>query len=253
MPYLSLKYAPKKGGKKYGKKTYKRSPKKSLARQYKTQAPTISAGPSVSMTQLMTTPLFPARKYIKGQLYYETGKTLTSTIGSAAAYVFSANGIFDPNITGTGHQPIGFDQMMLMYEQYTVIRSHIKVTFLATDEPIRVAITLGPDATPPSNSMIAMENGLIKSTIVAGAGGDSGTNRLKTLTLSCDVPKYFGKQYQAVLGDTQLQGDIANNPLEQVYFQVLAWDPYGSSATVAFDAVISYDVMYWEPKKLASS
>lgn len=249
MPYLSLKYAPKKGG----KKTYKRSPKKTLARQYKTQAPTISAGPSVSMTQLMTTPLFPARKYIKGQLYYETGKTLTSTVGSTAAYVFSANGLFDPNITGTGHQPIGFDQMMLMYEQYTVIRSHIKVTYLATDEPIRVAITLGPDVTPPSSSTIAMENGLIKSTIVAGTGGDSGTNRLKTLTLSCDVPKYFGKQYQAVLGDTQLQGDIANNPLEQVYFQVLAWDPYGSSATVAFDAVISYDVMYWEPKKLASS
>lgn len=249
MPYLSLKYAPKKGYKRNNKKTYK---SKMVAKRYPL-APTISSGSSVSATQLTTTPLFPARKYVKGQLYYENGKILTSTVGSLAIYNFSANGIYDPNTTGTGHQPIGFDQMMLMYEQYTVVRSHIRVTFLAVDEPIRVAITLGPDTSAPPTVTAAMENGLIKSTVVAGSGGDSGNNRLRTLTLSCDVPKYFGKSYQAVLGDTQLQGDIANNPLEQVYFQVLAWDPYGSSAQVAFDATVSYDVMYWEPKKLASS
>jgi len=73
--------------------------------------------------------LFPP-KFKKRLVYSETSLTVASTSGSSNSYFFSANGLFDPNTTGTGHQPMGFDQMMLMYEQYTVFASKITVEFI---------------------------------------------------------------------------------------------------------------------------
>jgi len=240
----------------YRRKTYAKKKiykARSQGQQQRAFAPT-TGGTSVGRTQLQSVPLFPVRKYVKGQLYYEPNIGITTSIGSQGIYNFSANGIYDPNRTGTGHQPLGFDQMMLMYEQFCVIRSHIKVTFLATDEPCRVAIMLSPDTNPAPSISAVMENGLMITTSLIGSSAESGTHRMKTLQLACDIPKYFGKAYQSILADPLQSGTVAADPGEQVYFQIVVWDPYGAQSTsVALDVTISYDVMYWEPKKLASS
>lgn len=218
-------------------------------------APTAPRGETVRQTQLTKTPLFPIRKWLKGQLYYGPYNTLQPSVGSIGVRQFSANGIYDPDITGTGHQPVGFDQMMALYEQYTVMRAHIKVTFLnAGSDPARVCVFLNPDTTTPTITSV-MENGLIDTKLITGNGTDGGAHRIATIELTCDMPKYFGKTWNDVLGNSEMYGTIASNPVEQVYFSIAAWDPFGSAADVivGYDVVISYDVMYWEPKKLASS
>lgn len=218
-------------------------------------APTVG-GRSIRQTQLTTTPLFPVRKFVKGQLYYEPYVLINPSMGNLAIYNFSANGLYDPNRSSTGHQPIGFDQMMLMYEQFCVIRSHIKVAFTNVgSDACRVAILLSPDTGAPPSITSAMENGLLTTSVVIGSGDNGGQNRLKTLELTCDIPKYFGKSYSSIVGDPLQSGNISSDPTEQVYFQIVAWDPFTSAvdATIAADVTISYDVLYWEPKKLASS
>lgn len=47
----------------------------------------------------------------------------------ASSYAFRPNSMFDPNSTGTGHQPNNRDNMALVYEQYTVLSSKISVAF----------------------------------------------------------------------------------------------------------------------------
>jgi len=256
MPYKSA-YV-KSASSTYRRKTYvkKRARKpRSQNQQARAFAPT-TGGTSVGRTLLQTVPLFPVRKYVKGQLYYEPYVTRTASLGSMAIYNIAANDLYDPNRTSTGHQPIGFDQMMLMYEQFCVIRSHIKVTFINTGtDAARCSIILSPDTSAPPSVTAAMENGLLTSTIINGSGDNAGSNRMKTLHLTCDIPKYFGKSYQAILADPLQSGNISASPGEQVYFQVVVWDPFSSStdAEVAMDITVSYDTMYWEPKKLASS
>lgn len=244
MPYVYARAAPRK----------RVAKKKVVSRALTRKAPTVG-GRSIRQTLLKTVPIFPVSKMCYGQLYYEPYLSRTASMGSYATYVFSANGAYDPNITSTGHQPMGFDQMMLFYEQFVVLRSHIKVTAICASESARVAIYLSPD-TGALAPIPLMENGLVVTDTLVGSGtSDSGQHRMKTLELACDVPKYFGKTKAEIIADPQMYGTVAANPGEQVYFHITVWDPFSAATetSVLFDVTLSYDTYYWEPKKVANS
>ncbi len=219
-------------------------------------APTHARGPNVVSTLLGRTPVLPAHYNMRGQLYYDYNINIApAAAGLVGSYVFSANGMYDPNITSTGHQPIGFDQLMALYTQYTVLRSRIRVAFCGnSDKVTRVAIYLSPDGVAQGLPEL-MENGLLVSDLIVSqtdTQGD-GYRRIKVLELTCDVPRYFGKSQNGVLADPELLGTAASNPTEQVYFVLAVWGPFGTGTSVNVDVVISYDARYWEPRKLASS
>jgi hypothetical protein len=223
------------------------------------RAPTWPLLKSPSQIALLRPPVLPATVRQKGQLYYEDGLGLTlPTSGNVATYFFTANGMFDPNITGTGHQPIGFDQMMLLYEQCTVLRSSIEVTFnVGPGLTARLGVALFPDASALTSPSQLVENGLIKM-IACDSGSTSLQNyRLQSVRLDCDIAKYFGRPgYQSLLNDDNLYTTAAANPVEQVYYAIVGWQisPDGSTTTsLGFDVLIEYDAIYWEPRKLASS
>jgi hypothetical protein len=65
-------------------------------------------------------------------MVYSEKVTFTMTSGALASYVFSGNGLYDPNITGTGHQPYGYDLYNVLYRRYVVHSSNIKATFMLT-------------------------------------------------------------------------------------------------------------------------
>jgi len=219
------------------------------------RAPTKTVGPSVAFSLKETLPVFPVSKTVTQQLYYESGLTMTGAAGILTRYVFSANGAYDPNITGTGHQMMGFDQMMLFYEQYVVVRSKIKVTFWsATATPQRVAISLCPDTTVAASITDLVENGLT----VMSYCGNANTNGMfrgdSVLELTCDVAKYFGRSRKDLIAGTEFYGTAAANPVEQVYYQIQTWNPAtATTVTCAFDVVLSFDIFYYEPRKTGGS
>lgn len=213
--------------------------------------------PNPYQVALYKTPLFPETVMQKGMLYYEPclARTIPSSGAAASNYFFSANGMFDPNITGTGHQPMGFDQMMSLYEQFTVVASHITVTF-SSDYTCRAAVFLSPDAVSVTDQNALIENGLIKTVSFSAFSSEVGIAKPK-LMLNCDVRDYFGrKTQQEMLNDVNLQGTAAANPTEQVYYGITAWfDVFNPAANknLYFDVCLSFDVIFWEPKKLAVS
>lgn len=90
--------------------------------------------------------IFPDKKVVK--MPYHERVTISATSGVPGSYTFAANGLYDPNLTGAGHQPMTFDQFASFYKYYTVIGAKISAWFTpvtATSEPLCCGIFLDPN------------------------------------------------------------------------------------------------------------
>jgi hypothetical protein len=199
-------------------------------------------------------PLFPQSKFVRGQVYYDYGLSLGNGTGAVTSYFYSCNSMYDPDTTGTGHQPMGFDQMMVFYNHYCVTAAHAKVTFYGNSSTAsRVAISLSPDSTNISDPIQVVENGLIKLGVVDKTADSA--DKKATLQMNCDLASYFGKRKQRdLLDDEKMTGDVSNSPADQTYFAVSGWSlTGGSDLMVYFDIAITYDCIYYEPRKSTTS
>jgi len=192
-------------------------------------------------------PLFPARK--KCMLRYASYGNLAGASGAVATQVYTANGLFDPDITSTGHQPMGFDQMMVSYNHYYVTSAKIIVNFknVGTGMP-QCSISVDPDATPITVPDRITEFGMVNET-TCESKGVSGS--VKTLEQLVSIRKAQG--VKDVLDVTDLSGTAAANPTEQTYFHVQIWDNAAVTTNVNFDVVIEYHAIFTEPRVLTES
>lgn len=209
--------------------------------------------------QLFTLPLLGDKFECKRMLYYDSRFELTGAAGILKTYYFRANDVFDPDATGVGHQPIGFDQAMLFWEQFCVFSSKITVSFLGnTGQTVRCGIFLNPNTTDPPSFGDLMENGYLKTTIVSGqTGGASAVGYwgVRSLSMTCDAIRYFQyKGKEEFFANPNFLGNVATSPAEQVYFGIFTYDFTGANNTdVFFDVTLSYDVRFQEPRKISQS
>jgi len=183
-------------------------------------------------------------------VYHET-VAITSTSGVPATYVFSINGLYDPNITGTGHQPAGFDQIMLYYNHYYVTRASMACTARCTTVGLyptfMLSINAGTTAITDLNQL--QEDG---SSVRTRLGGFGMENSMQTLKTSCNVAKFGGARF--LQDSTQYQGDISANPAEQSYFHITIFDGDSSNTcTCYFDVTIVYEASFIEPRDVPPS
>jgi len=192
-------------------------------------------------------PLFPIR--FKAMLRYYEAVSI-STSGTVGAYVFSANGLFDPNITGTGHQPMGFDQIMLSYEHYCVLQARINVVAqnTSTTGTPQIVVQLAASNTVATLSQAIMEQGQLAKVHLTAGPGYGCSQQLKQ---AIRIGKFLG--IPNVLDNPDCIGTVAANPVEQEYFHIYGWDDNAQTSTVNLDVTIEYEAMFIEPKKLTQS
>jgi len=193
-------------------------------------------------------PLFPPR--YRCSLRYADTITLSSTTGAVASYVYSANGLYDPDITGTGHQPAGFDSMMLSFEHYTVVSARMTATFHNNTASVQPTAALGLNAssTPTTTVTQLIEDGLI-TTVRMNGNGVYGC--VQTLQRTINIGKFGG--VPSLLSDSNYRGSVAGNPAEQSYFHLQLWNTELSTSSSAVDVQIEYIAVFTEPRKLTSS
>lgn len=204
--------------------------------------------------QSRTTPLFPPTKRQPNLRYYDYAQQLSAAAGFANSRFFIANGLFDPDISGGGHQPMGFDQMMLVYTTYHVVRATITITGQTEVNGSALGIYLSPDTTNITDPLRLVENGLLRL-VHLGPDSNGTNNRMASVSMSIDIPAYFSRLgRRSILNDDNLGGTAAANPFEGVYFGVVAFCFYSSAAVVVdYDVLITYDAIFSEPRKLTVS
>lgn len=174
------------------------------------------------------------------------------TGGLTAHYTFSANGIYDPNITGTGHQPLGFDEFMIMYEHAVVLGCQIEVHASNTDSSTNnlVGTYWDNDTTVSADAQEIIENAKGTYAYLAEDGGGSKSQCI--LRNKCNPGKWLG--FDDPKSVASLRNSNGSNPAEQLYAVIWAASPgTGDPGAVACLVVINYIVMFTEPKAFASS
>jgi hypothetical protein len=197
---------------------------------------------------------FPLPKTIRARLRYsELALSLNPGSGTLGAYVFSANGVYDPNITGTGHQPKGFDQLIALYDHCVVERAHIRVDFLSVDSNMLYGVNVsGTNTVTFTNGADYLE---LPHSSWGTNGRISGTGGLIpecSLSQSIDIGKFLG--VDDLTDGREFSCDNSSNATEDVAFHVWAQSISGGDpASFNFVPVITYDVLFVEPRDPVSS
>ncbi len=196
----------------------------------------------------------PAQK--KVQLRYVEQFSLDAPAsGVAALFLFRANDLFDPDFTGGGHQPKGFDQWMVFYDHFTVIGSKIKVTYASTTATAVTAnvicgLYLNSDTVSSTSSEFLLEEKLNKAKVI---GPMDGGNPMTTMRHSFSAPKFFGKKH--IVGGADYRGNTSTSPVEVAFYQiwVAALALADNPGPVDIVVEIEYLAVLTERKTLAQS
>lgn len=199
-----------------------------------------------------TIKVYCGRQTFPHQLYNTlryTEQRVVSAVSGFAAYQYTANGMYDPNITGVGHQPLYYDQLTLIYNHYTVLRSRFKITpGVPTDRPssCSAVIYIDDDTTVHSNIDTAAEMPSATKIVT----WNPPASNIPTLYKAWSAVDTFGPNPMA---NDNLQGSTSANPTEQSYFTFVFFQ--SGTETFGFTAVveIEYDVVWDELKTIASS
>ncbi len=189
-------------------------------------------------------------KYVSPVPY--NGGGLDAGASVTANYIFRANSCFDPDLTGTGIQPPGFDQWKQFYTTYEVLASHITWEIIPTPdvgasnpEHLIMCLAFGSPslATTPYANMIqkAAQPGVKKLILQArGAGGPrNGVGRLHS---KFSIRKAFGYG-----SNSHTEGGVGSNPQEPWYFHLVCanpWDILVDPGSVYVTATITFTVKF---------
>lgn len=198
---------------------------------------------------------FPAKKMVK--LRYVQNITLDPAAGNIASHRFRANSIYDPDATGTGHQPSNHDKFELIYDRYTVVASKCTVKFINTGTT---------NQTPGTLLLHLSEDGTDLTTAHASGGANNvleqprlayNRHEIGVLTTMLN-PVFIRKTYSAkkfhgvtnIVGKATYGADMGANPTEGAFYEVALMSPDDSNnpAALKFRVIIDYIAVLTEPK-----
>lgn len=185
------------------------------------------------------------------QHVYGSQYSVSLTSGTSTLRVFRGNGMYDPDRTGTGHQPYGFDQLSGLYKYFSVRASSIKVWYVTASAGTGVLLNVGPDATAASTPTISAVTEMFeyfRSDPVFASNTDGG-NAVITKSDACTTASIMIGDWK----ESSNLGTAAADPTNQWSWNVAVYNAGSSSNTGNLFVRITYDVTWSEPVDFAQS
>lgn len=187
--------------------------------------------------------------------YCHNGVTGGGAGGTLSTHQFSLNNVFDPDVTGAGHQPMGYDQLMSLYQFCRVIKAKVKTIFscgTATGNSPIVGMQFTENSSySPSAFGVILERGNVSYDIMPQQAGYANKIMVKR---NWDASKWYPKTQQ---DDEQYACTASAGPTgEQAYINIFAVGP-GSGGGTYFDhyfhVIIQYEVEFYGQVQLNQS
>lgn len=172
--------------------------------------------------------------------YVDTVRLNFSGLGAVAQYRVRCNGLFDPDQTGTGHQPAYFDNLSSIYNYYSVIGSKIKWTIvpngIVAQPPYRVITFINDDTTAPVQNVMEETNRSQTRLCQGGINPDK-----ITLYQKWSAKKQFGT---GLLANPDFQGTSAADPTQQNHFEISIANLNNGIVSDGIDVWVRFEVEY---------
>lgn len=190
---------------------------------------------------------FPLPNHFRSSFRFYEQVNFTA-VTTPQVYVFRGNSPYDPDQTGTGLQPQGWDDMITWYESSYCIGSEIKIRFYnAATGPLQVGLV----STPQSSSLTTfLEFNIYPNMKLTTCDGTSrGGTSYGTLTRKQSTLGFFGGNFDR---DYIATGQAVAG--KQFYWTSIFNAPDGVSAlSFSIQVEIYYDIVFFDRKAKALS
>lgn len=172
------------------------------------------------------------------------------TSGSNLDSLFNLNSLHDPDESGIGHQPYGYDTYSSLYAKYKVFACSWRIR-ASTDSPTAVNVTV-----VPNNSIVPFGPG--SSTLVAESPRSQtvlvGYGNPRVITGKLFLPSLTGVSATTYKGDQRYGAQIGYNPSERMGLHICTSNMDGTSSTrVQYQVELVYHTEWYDPFELAQS
>lgn len=190
---------------------------------------------------------FPQSKLVRHKYCDTITIAAAGGAGVAQSYGWRANSLFDPDLTGVGHQPMFYDEMAAQYKYYTVLSSTIVLHVEAESTIGRIlCLYTDDDTTIPADYTDLME----QHRFYAGVKLDKRHAPL-VLKSFYDAAKYNKSTRQGILGDADQKIAVGSNPAAPVlkYYTFVSYPDKGTATldAVTFAYKMYFTVLWREP------
>jgi hypothetical protein len=173
--------------------------------------------------------------------YNQLNAITTAGIGVPSLQSFRINSIFDPDLTGVGHQPLGHDEFTPFYTKYTVTGVRYTVTFSnqSTTDYADVAVVLRPNTNGYGLMSTVLESSYCRSAVI---GPETGTGNIKKISGAITVAKIRGVPESKVINDNDYSALIGATPALQPTLQIYVEN---QNTAVAITVNVRTDITYF--------
>jgi len=156
-------------------------------------------------------------------------------------YIFTGNGPFDPDVTGTGGQPVGYDQWCNFYGRQLTLSSKIRIKVIDNSSTTNVAICVFPtDTTGGVSTFVdAASQPYSRWQIATFSGGMSKLS----INNSISTSKIWGKNCHYDDLFTSTTGSVPSN----LWYWVINADASpGSAAVYTLYVEVIYRILFFK-------
>lgn len=185
-----------------------------------------------------------AARYITKMKYSEA---YTLNVGNSYTQVMNLNSLYDPNSTGVGHQPYGFDQLATLYNRYRVIATSYVVNAYNGSNAIRYGV-LPCNELPPINNLSELCENPRAQFRVQVPGGSTSMIKGK-----CYMPALMGRTKAQYMADDRFQAQTSAGPAELALLYITGQTLADASADIQLTITLEFTVEFFDPKPIDQS
>lgn len=173
--------------------------------------------------------------------------------GGAQQYFLRCNSVYDPDFSGTGSQPRGFDQYAVLYNQYTVNKARLKAVINIPSTGATGQLMFGATIKPDTSGSPTLDQLADQPYTVSVCTNQQSPPAGRTIKMTWDRKKRFPSDQTSA----SLSSNVTTNPAEQEFWQIWyqnAYSPLVAGASdVTIQYMIDYDVEFYELKAIPPS